>query len=281
MKKLSEAVYKTVKSISNQYAERSVSAYSAQAAFFIFISFFPFAIILFHFIRLFPNIDIDLSSEAGGLIPQMVITIISEAREQATASGSRTVIFVVSVLTALWSASKGIYAITLGLDSAYRIKDGRNSIVTRLRSTLYTVAFVVIIVAALGLLVFGNVLNEKASELFPDFAGLIFIIKTFRFLFLLLILIAFFTLTYKFLPNGKRKIGETLPGAVIASVGWLGFSYAYSLYIDNYNVSSSVYGSLATIVLLMLWLYSCMNILLFGALVNSWLSKGRIAPADS
>ncbi len=281
MKKLSEAIYKTIRKISEEYTERSISAYSAQAAFFIFISFFPFAIILFHVINLLPSIDIGLVPETAGLIPNMVVTIITEAREQAIIDNQRTVIFLVSLLTALWSASKGIYSITLGLDSAYQIKDGRNSIIIRLRSTLYTVAFVLILVAALGLLVFGNVLHEKATELFPNIAGLIFIIKTFRFLLLLLILIVFFSLTYKFLPNAKMKISEVIPGAVIASSGWLAFSYLYSLYIDNYNSSSSVYGSLAAIVLLMLWLYFCMNILLFGALVNSWLSKGRITRSDS
>ena len=207
--------------------------------------------------------------------------LVEEARNQATVSGQRTVIFLVSVATALWSASKGIYGITMGLDSVYKVDEKRSSLLIRLRSTLYTLAFIVILIAVLGLLVFGGVLHDKLLDVFPDFAGLLFIIKSFRFAFLLLVLLVFFTLTYRFLPNTKMRFADVFPGAVIASIGWLVFSYIYSLYIDHYNISSSVYGSLAAVVLLLLWLYSCMNILLSGALVNSWLSEGRIRTSDS
>ena len=281
MKKAAEAVYKTVRNFSKQYTERSVSAYSAQAAFFIFVSFFPFVIIFFYILNLFPDISFDISDDALELVPQYVMGLVNEARSQATVSGQRTVIFLVSVATALWSASKGIYGITMGLDSVYRVEEKRSSLLIRLRSTLYTLAFIVILIAVLGLLVFGGVLHDKLLDSFPDFAGWLFVIKTFRFVFLLLVLLVFFTLTYKFLPNMRIRFADVFPGAVIASIGWLGFSYIYSLYIDNYNINSSVYGSLAAVVLLLLWLYSCMNILLAGALVNSWLSEGRIRTSDS
>ena len=281
MKKAVEAVYMTVKNLTKQYTERSVSAYSAQAAFFIFVSFFPFVIILFYVINLFPDFKVDISADALELVPQYVMGLVEEARNQATVSGQRTVILLVSVATALWSASKGIYGITMGLDSVYKVDEKRSSLLIRLRSTLYTLAFIVILIAVLGLLVFGGVLHDKLLDVFPDFAGLLFIIKSFRFAFLLLVLLVFFTLTYRFLPNTKMRFADVFPGAVIASIGWLVFSYIYSLYIDHYNISSSVYGSLAAVVLLLLWLYSCMNILLSGALVNSWLSEGRIRTSDS
>lgn len=278
MKKLLEAAYKTINSILRQYSERSVSAYAAQSAYFIFASFFPFAIIIFYIINAIPNFTLEISEEAIGIIPQMLLTIIEEAKSQATVNGQRIIILIVSGLAALWSASKGIYGISVGLDSVYQAKKKRGSIFARIRATLYTLAFVIIIIAVLGLLVFGNAIYESAVEYFPNYAVVLFMIRSFRFIALLLILILFFVLTYKFLPSEKRRIGEVLPGAVIASIGWLVFSYLYSLYIDHYDISSSVYGSLATIVLLMLWLYFCMNILLSGALVNSWLSEGRIVP---
>ena len=58
------------------------------------------------------------------------------------------------------------------------------------------------------------------------------------------------------------------PGAVFASVGWTMFSYGYSLYITNFPSASYIYGSLAAVCLIMLWLYFCMIILLLGAEVN-------------
>lgn len=167
MKKAVEAVYMTVKNLTKQYTERSVSAYSAQAAFFIFVSFFPFVIILFYVLNLFPDFKVDISADALELVPQYVMGLVEEARNQATVSGQRTVIFLVSVATALWSASKGIYGITMGLDSVYKVDEKRSSLLIRLRSTLYTLAFIVILIAVLGLLVFGGVLHDKLLDVFP------------------------------------------------------------------------------------------------------------------
>ena len=62
-----------------------------------------------------------------------------------------------------------------------------------------------------------------------------------------------------------------LPGAAFASGGWILFSYFYSLYIIHFPAVSYLYGSLAALVLMMLWLYICMTILLLGAEVNKHL----------
>ncbi len=275
MKNFLSSTVSFIKSISNDYSKRSLSAYSAQAAFFLFVSFFPFAAIVFYFISFIPALNGDVFPETAGLIPQLLIEIFFEAKNQLTESNN-LLILLISGVTALWSASKGIHAISEGLNSAYSEEKPKGAIKLRLRSTLYTLFFVVVIIAVLGLLVFGNVLHEELSGIFPKFAGTLFILNSFKFLFLLLILVGFFAVTYKFLPNRKTKLSQVLIGATIASVGWLVYSFVYSLYIDNYNITNSVYGSLATIVLLMLWLYSCMNILLFGALLNARISYSKI-----
>ena len=70
------------------------------------------------------------------------------------------------------------------------------------------------------------------------------------------------------------KFRSVLPGAALAAAGWLGFSFFYSLYIDNFADYTLVYGSLAAVVLLMLWLYFCMNIFLFGAQLNKLVKNG-------
>ena len=59
-----------------------------------------------------------------------------------------------------------------------------------------------------------------------------------------------------------------MPGALFTGAGWILFSYIFSVYINNFSNYSRIYGSLTAIVLLMLWLYSCMTILLYGAEVN-------------
>ncbi|HIU47977.1 MAG TPA: YihY/virulence factor BrkB family protein, partial [Candidatus Avimonoglobus intestinipullorum] len=75
-------------------------------------------------------------------------------------------------------------------------------------------------------------------------------------------------LVYKTFSGKKMPYKRHLPGAVFTTAGWMVFSFLFSIYIENFANYSYIYGSLTAIVLMMLWLYSCMIILLFGAELN-------------
>ena len=66
-----------------------------------------------------------------------------------------------------------------------------------------------------------------------------------------------------------------VPGAVLSAAGWMVFSYAFSMYIDKFSGFSNMYGSLTTLILIMLWLYFGMYITLIGAEFNQLLAKRR------
>ena len=78
-------------------------------------------------------------------------------------------------------------------------------------------------------------------------------------------------------PRLPEEYGAQLPGAFCAALGWMLFSYVYSLYIQYYPRASYLYGSLAAIVFSMLWLYTCMMILMYGAELTKFLYRHRIA----
>ena len=59
-----------------------------------------------------------------------------------------------------------------------------------------------------------------------------------------------------------------IPGAIFTAIGWMVVSWVFSIYLDIFNGFSSMYGSLTTIVILMLWLYFCMYSILLGGEVN-------------
>ena len=83
-----------------------------------------------------------------------------------------------------------------------------------------------------------------------------------------IVLMIFSLLIYKFLPNRRDKILRQLPGAVFAAIGWMIVSWIFSVYVDVFRGFSSMYGSLTTIVLIMLWMYFCMYSILLGGEVN-------------
>ena len=87
------------------------------------------------------------------------------------------------------------------------------------------------------------------------------------------LLTVFFAALYLFLPNRRERFLYVLPGALAAAAAWLGFSAAFSAYVNHSNHYSALYGSLSTILLTMIWLYVCLSILFYGAYLNQLLSR--------
>ena len=90
----------------------------------------------------------------------------------------------------------------------------------------------------------------------------------FRTLLSFVVLTVFWILVYRFLPNRRDLLRRQLPGAVFTACGWLFISFIFSIYLDVFTGFSDMYGSLTTIILILLWLYGCMYIVLLGGEVN-------------
>jgi membrane protein len=171
---------------------------------------------------------------------------------------------------AIWSASKGILALIQGFSNINHVQENRNYFLLRLIASCYTIAFVLVIVLTLTLMVFGNSLlgfiNVHVPLLFDAASWLI----STRILYIPVIMTMIFLFIYRLVPNGRKALLSYLPGAIFSSVGWLGFSYLFSYYVDHFANRSYSYGSLAVIVFLMLWLYICMYIIFIGAEINNY-----------
>ena len=155
-------------------------------------------------------------------------------------------------------------ALTTGLNCVYDCKETRNYIILRIRATFYTVAFIIVIIFLLVLSVFGNTLNLFVTEHYPVMEQIMRI----RVIITPVLLFVFTMMIYKFLPNHIVQLRIQLMGAAFSAVGWMIVSWIFSVYLDIFKGFSSMYGSLTTIVLIMLWLYFCMYILLLGGEVN-------------
>ena len=172
-----------------------------------------------------------------------------------------------TAIIAIWSAAKGVQYMTDGLNSCNDLDETRNWVILRLWAVVYTVIFLIAIIFILVVLVFGNSLKQLATEYLPILTHLAKLISTFRGLIMLAILILFFDVIFTKLPNKKLTFKSQLPGAVICAVAWYVFSFGVSIYVDYFN-GFSMYGSLTTIALIMLWLYFCMYIMMMCAEVN-------------
>ena len=129
--------------------------------------------------------------------------------------------------------------------------------------------FAVVFLLTLVLLVFGNQIYMKIQSVFPLFEHVALFVISLRTIVSFLFLVGFFFALYLFVPNRKCiSFAPELPGALLTAVGWMGFSYLYSFYIDHMASVSAMYGSLTAVVLCMIWVYACMYIMFIGAEIN-------------
>lgn len=101
----------------------------------------------------------------------------------------------------------------------------------------------------------------------PELSPVLHWLLSQRFVFSICILVIAFTAIYTWVPQKKLRLLAQLPGALFTSLGWMAISWLFSTYISAFD-GFSAYGSLATIVIAMLWMYYCMFILLLGAYLN-------------
>jgi membrane protein len=257
----------------NRLNRHCISAFSGQACLFIMISFFPFVMFLLTLIRYLPVTESTLLQICTDVLPpsfsSFVVSIIEEIYSKSTDT-----LLSVTVITALWSASRGFLTIIKGLNYVYDIPETRNYIRVRFIAAIYTLIFAILILVTLIVLVFGNRLYHELQRINPLLGNLIKMIVDIRTLTGFFILFLFFLILFLFIPNRKSHITSEIPGAFVSSAGWIGFSYLFSIYIDHFGNYSYTYGSLTAIVLLMLWLYSCMYILFIGGEINGLFAEG-------
>jgi len=274
IKKVIRFLYDIVQYFIRKFDEHAVGAFSAQASFFTIISFFPFVMLLMALLKQLPFSTDELFVFSQTFFPKSFSDFFQATVTEIPTLSSGAIISI-SAVTALWSASRGVYSIVSGLNSVYDVQETRSYIKTRLLALFYTFSFLIILVALLLVLVFGNGIYDWLIETFPRLERLAFVVISMRFVVSLAVLSIFFTLLYKFLPARKTKLLYEFPGATLAAIGWIGFSFLYSLYVDR-AASNTIYGSLTTVVFLMLWLYACMYIVFFGAEVNALLFNNKL-----
>ena len=256
-----------------------IQVYAGQASLFIIISSIPFMMLLFSFSSYFiPDSVYDFIISFGNTLPSGVrdlyMTLIDELY-------ARPAIKLVSLtaITSFWTASRGIASVRGGIVTVYKTDSQSGILRSILLSLMCTAFFIILIIAIVVLILFGRQLSGLIMVRFAFLSQFRGVMK-YRIWIFLAFLSAFFSLVYyaagRKSPLFGRKIREHIPGAIFSAGGWVLFSYFYSLYTVYFSGVSYVYGSLAAIVLLMLWLYFCMMILLLGAEVNKYFSERKI-----
>ena len=246
------AVIKYVREFLKEMKRDHVSAYAAQAAYFTMLSFIPFVLLLLTLLQYTALTKENLYAVAQTILPDSLDR------------------FVIGIVDEVYN--RGALAISLirGMNVIYDVEERRNYLMLRLRATLYTFLFVVAIILSLVLLVFGNSIHHMILRYIPILGVITGSIIGLKNIISLGVFTSFFVVIYRFVPNRKATLASQVPGALFTSLGWFAFSTCFSIYVDVSASFTNMYGSLTTIILVMLWLYACMYIMLIGAELNAY-----------
>lgn len=254
--------------ISRSLKENKAALFAASSAFFAFLSLIPTMILICSILPFIHGSRELFLSAIEAVIPysleSMLVAILEESYEKSVA-----VISLSAILT-LWVAGKGVYALKAGINAIRHVRETRGVLLQRLVASLYTIVFILCIVFSLGIMIFGNYVNELLIRIVPGISFIYQFLLHFRFLFVWAVMTVFLQLVFALLPNEKVSIRLQFPGALFSSIVWSVFSWVFSIYVDKMN-GFGMYGSLTTIVVVMMWLYIGFYILLIGVSLNVYI----------
>ncbi len=260
-----------------QVAKRSVQEFSADdmltyamaLSYQVFFSLFPFVIFLLALLGLLniPGFFDWLLEQARTVMPSqaagLVENVIGQVRNQAAGG-----VLSFGAIVALWSASSAVRMAMHALSVAYDVED--RAVWKKFPlSLLYALLLAVLVIAAVGLMMFGPQLVQPIAQQVG--LGSVFVaLWTWLRIPVAILLIAFIlALVYYLFPNTNQPFRIITPGAIVAVIVWVAASLGFSFYVQNFGSYSATYGALAAVIVLLFYFFISAAVMLFGAEVNA------------
>lgn len=246
--------------------DNNIQAFSSSVAFFFFLAVIPMLMFFCSLIPYLPFTEEEFVSVVLSITPDSV-----DATVESVINGiydSTIGIIPVTALVSLWTAGMGIMGLIRGLNGILHIHEKRNYFVLRGIAVIYTILLLAVIVASIILGIFGSVIYGFIGRHYPLLAEALSWLRFSKNIIVFAIVTVVLDLAYAFLPAQRQRLIISLPGAVIAALGWFAVTWFYSVYIDVFG-GFSAYGSLMIIIFMLFWLYACFTMVMFGAYINN------------
>ncbi|WEX76796.1 YihY/virulence factor BrkB family protein [Sinorhizobium numidicum] len=182
----------------------------------------------------------------------------------------------ISVLTAAYFASNGVEALRIALNRAYRVAESRSWYVTRLASLAFVLAGVLILAVVSVLLVAVPLAVRNADQWLPWLDTLLATANNWGLTLALVLVTIGLLVSHLWLPAGHRKVVDVLPGIVLTLFLWSVGAYAFASYLANFSNYVATYAGLASIMIVLVFLYMIGAIFIIGAEINAAILKYKV-----
>jgi membrane protein len=258
-------------------------AIASHIALSVLLALFPFLILVTLLAASFLGSK-ELADEVARLMletwpTEVAVPIAQEIRVVLTET--RGDVLTISFVLALFFASSGIESLRIGLNRAYDMTERRNWFFLRLESIVWVLVGAIALLALALLIVLGPLLFSTARRFAPALAPLEWNITVARYAVASAILLAALVISHKWLPAGRRRLGEIAPGIVTTIVLWLTSGMLFGRYLSEFpDIYATYYGGLASVMIALVFLYWTASIFVFGAELNAAILRARQQPTD-
>jgi membrane protein len=248
---------------------------AAQIAFYAMLGLFPFMIFVLSTISMFPlgdslrpellkALENQMPLEAAQYVTNVVIDLLPAQNQGLLSFG---------LAASLWGASMAIGALITTINRAYNIRPRRNIVHQKILAIILTLALSGLWLMAMTIILMGQ---EWTQQLF-QWMGIASETNTFwtsvRLPMAFLLNLTALSILYYVAPEAKQKYRWILPGALTSTILWFGASSAFRYFLSNFGQYNKTYGSLAALVILMIWLWISGLLFLLGAEINSLMKR--------
>lgn len=245
-----------------------IFALAGQLAYNFLLSLFPFLIFLMTLVGyssvtsedVFYDIEKAFPKEVFIYIKTLIIEVVDTRRSSLLS---------ISLIFTMLAASGGFAAIIKGLNKAYNFEENRGFIKVKIISILYTLGLAIMVLASVILLLFGHVLWLMLIRYAGVSSDGQLLWDVVRYAFAFLAMIFGFAILYRYTPAKRLSWKSVMPGSIFTAFSWNVVSIFFSLYINNFNSYSRVYGSIGAIIMLMTWLLLVSVLIMLGGEINA------------
>lgn len=258
------------------FMDDDMSTYAAALTYRIVLAIFPFLIFLLTLLGALglTNFFDWMLEQARGAFPSDLYSAFERIVNQVQ-GGANGGLLSFGLIAALWAAAGGVRSVMHALNVAYDVKEERPIWKKYPLSIMFTLGLIVVLIAAVALMLLG----PQTMEWLAGHIGLGDVFVTIwawlRIPVAIVLLMLAVALVYYFFPNVDQPLQFVSPGSVIAVLLWVLASIGFSIYIANFANYNATYGSLAGVIVFLLYIYISSAVLLLGAEVNAVVFKAK------
>ena len=271
--------YGTLKATAQEFVRDDALGLAAQLAYYLILALFPFILFLVAVVDAFSSSSPQLVNELFGylrrVMPAQIFDLIQAytertLRNEDTAPG----LLSVGILGSIWAISGAFSALINALNRAYDVQETRSFWKVKGIAVLMTFGLSVLVIGGALLLIAGPSIGETIAEVFTLDDEFEVVWNIARWPAALLFMVATVALLFYFAPDAGQPFRWITPGGFVGVALWVLASLAFNLYLSSdFNTYDKTYGSIGTVIVLLLYLYISSLTILFGATLNATLVR--------